>query len=194
MIAGIQPQALRDVDSGGSPGHADLQFVSRLQRGFVEADGGVDHAGSVRAVNFQRSVMRGDHGHAANAAEVDGDGDRQRRAFFGIGGRAEFIEQHQRLRGRRARNEIDVGDVRGKCRKILLDRLIVADVGEHGIEDRHLGAIGGDGNAGLRHQREQTDGFQRDGFAAGVGAGDHELAAVAFELDGDGNDGCAFKF
>ena len=77
--------------------------------------------------------------------------------------------------GRGARDEIDVGDVRGEGREILLDGLIVADVGEDGVEDGKLGAVGGDGHAGLRHQGEQADGFEGDGFAAGVGAGDDRV-------------------
>ena len=97
-------------------------------------------------------------------------------------------------RGRGARDEIDIGDVRGEGGEILLDGLVVADVGEDGVEDGELGAVGGDGKAGLGHQREQADGFEGDGFAAGVGAGDDELAAGAFEFDGDGDYGDALGF
>ncbi len=174
---GIQAQALRDVDACRRAGHADFQFVGRLQRGFVEADRGVHDAGSIGGVDLERGVMGGDDGHAADAAEVSGDGDGECGAFFGIGGGAEFVEQDERVRGRGARDEIDVGDVRGEGGKILLDRLVVADVGEDGVEDGEFGAVGGDGKSGLRHQGEQADGFQGDGFAAGVGAGDDELAA-----------------
>ena len=138
--------------------------------------------------------MRGDDGHAADLAEMAGDRDGEGGAFFGIGGGAEFVEQDERMRGGGARNEIDVGDVRGKCREILFDRLVVADVGEHGVENGQLGAVGGDGDSGLRHQGEQADGFERDGFAAGIGAGDDELTAGAFELEGDGDYGDAFGF
>ena len=41
---------------------------------------------------------------------------------------------------------------------------------------------------------EQADGFEGDGFAAGVGAGDDELAAGAFEFDGDGDNGDTLGF
>ncbi len=129
-----------------------------------------------------------DHDHASGFAKVLGDGNGECGAFFGIGRGTQFVEQHQGIRGRRARDEVDVRDMRGKRREILLDRLIVADVGENGVENRQVGAIRRDGNAGLRHQREQAQRFQGDGFAAGVGAGDYELAMVAFELDGDGDD------
>src|SRR5260370_42473400 len=100
---------------------------------------------------------------------------RQRSAFFGIGCRTEFVEQDERVRSRCPRDEIDVRNMRRKRREILLDRLIVADVGENGVENRHVGAIGEDGNSRLRHQSEQAEGFESDGFAAGVGSGDYEL-------------------
>ena len=129
--------------------------------------------------------MRRNHRHAADLPKVSGNRDGERGAFFGIGGRAQFIEQHERLRSCSARNEIDVGDVGGESRKILLDRLIVADIGEHGVEDRQLGAVGGHWNSRLCHQRQETDRFQRYRFTAGVGTGDDELAACAFEFDCD---------
>ena len=101
-----------------------------------------------------------------------GDRNRQRSAFFGIGGRAEFVEQHQRVRSRSARDEIDVRNMRRKRGQILLDRLIVSDVSKNRVEDRHLGAIGRDGDSRLRHQSEQAEGFESDGFAAGIWSGD----------------------
>ncbi len=113
------------------------------------------------------------------------DGNRQRSAFLGIGSGTKFVEQHQRIRGCSARDEIDIRDVRGERRKVLLDRLIVANIGENGVENRHVGAIRGNGNAGLGHQSKQAERFQGNGFAAGVRSGDHQLAALAFKLDGD---------
>ena len=191
---GIQSETLRDVDAGRGSGDADFQFVGRLQGGLVEADGGVEHAGRVRGVDLERCVVRGDDGQAADVAEVSGDGDGQGGALFGIGGGAEFVEQDQRMGGRGARNEINVGDVRGEGGEILFDRLVVADIGKDGVEDGDFGAVGGDGQAGLRHEGEQSDGFQRYGFAAGVGAGDDELAARTFEFDRDWDYVDAFCF
>jgi len=96
--------------------------------------------------------MGGNRGDTTDAQEVLRNRHRQRGAFFRIGCRAQLVEQHQRLRTSRARDEINVGDVRGKSREILFDRLIVANVGENGVEHGHFGAVGGDGNAGLGHQ------------------------------------------
>src|SRR5581483_11917888 len=50
-------------------------------------------------------------------------------------------EQHQRVLAHVVRDEVDVGDVRREGRQALLDRLIVADVGEDGVEDGKFGAI-----------------------------------------------------
>ena len=73
----------------------------------------------------------------------------------------------------------DVADVRAERGERLLDRLLVADVGEDGVEDGQPGVgVGGDRQAGLRHQREQADRLERDGLAAGVGAGDQEHVEV----------------
>ena len=138
--------------------------------------------------------MSGDHRDAADAPEMLGNGDRQRRSFFRIGGRAQFIQQHQRVCRRGARDEVDIGDVGGERRKILLDGLVVADIGQHRIEHRQLGAVRGDGNAGLRHQGQQANRFQGHGFSAGVRAGDDQFQAFAFEFDADGNDVPAFCF
>ena len=82
------------------------------------------------------------------------------------------------MRGRVMRDEVDVGDVRGERREVLLDRLVVADVGEDCVEDGQLGAIGRHGNSRLRHQSQQAHGLERDGFAAGVGAADDDLAVL----------------
>src|SRR5258708_20957905 len=92
---GIQAESLRDVDSRRSSRNSDAQLVSRLQGPLVEADSGVEYAFSVRRIDLQRSVVRGDHGHGSNPAEVVGYSYRERRALFGISGRPRFTDQHQ---------------------------------------------------------------------------------------------------
>ena len=64
---------------------------------------------------------------------MSGDRNGERGAFFWIGRGAQFIQQDQGLGGRGARDEIDVGDVGGEGGEILLDRLIVANVGQDGV-------------------------------------------------------------
>ena len=65
--------------------------------------------------------MRGNNRQAANAPKVLGNRHGQGRAFFGISGRTQFIQQNQRPSGRGARDEVNVGHMRGKSREILLD-------------------------------------------------------------------------
>ena len=45
----------------------------------------------------------------------------------------------------------------------------------------------GDGETTLEHVLEQADGFETDGLAAGVGAGDEEQASAIAEGDVEGN-------
>ena len=91
------------------------------------------------------------------------------------------------------RDEIDVGDVGGKGGEILLDGLRVADVGEDGIADGQVGALGRNGNSGLGHENQQAHGFEADGFAAGVGAADDELTVSRVHLQRERHDGLATR-
>ena len=97
--------------------------------------------------------MSGDDADASSAQEVLGDGDGQRGAFFGIGRRAQLIEQYQRIGHGGAGDEIYVGDVGRERGKILFDGLIVADICQHRAENRQHGAFGGNRHPGLMHER-----------------------------------------
>ncbi len=46
----------------------------------------------------------------------------------------------------------------------------------------------------MSHQGEESDSFQDDGFSARVRAGDDQLATLAFQFDGDRNDGASLGF
>src|SRR5215471_44668 len=82
----------------------------------------------------------------------------------------------------------------GKGGEILLDRLVVADVCQHGVKHWNFGAIGGNRKSGLGHERQQACSFQGYGFSAGVWASDDQLAAVAFELYADRDYRETFRF
>ena len=66
--------------------------------------------------------------------------------------------------------------MRGEGGEFRLNGLRVADVGEKCSEDRKARRSCGYGQACLGHHGEQRRGFEGDGFAAGVGAADDELA------------------
>ena len=117
-----------------------------------------------------------------------GDGDGEGGAFFRVGGGAELVEQDEGACVGEAGEAVEVDDVGGEGGELGLDGLGVADVGEEGGEDGEAGCGGGDGQAGLGHHGEQGGGFEGDGFAAGVGAADDELAGFGGELEGERDD------
>jgi len=83
--------------------------------------------------------------------------------------------------------------VRGEGRKVLLDRLVVADIGENRIEHGIFRAIGGNRNSGLRHQRQQAYRLQRHCLAAGVGPVMTNCRWSPFEFHGDWDYGYTFE-
>ena len=101
MMLRVEAEALRGLNAGRSAGHAEAQLVVGDERDFVDAGGGVEHAGGVGGVDLERSVVGGDERPGAGGEEVAGDGDGERGAFFGIGGGAKLVEQNQRARHRR---------------------------------------------------------------------------------------------
>ncbi len=111
------------------------------------------------------------------------DGDSEGCAFFGVGGGAEFVEEDERVGCGFARDAVEVDDVGGEAGEVALDGLGVADVGVDGGEERESGFFGRNGQAGLRHNGEKTQGLQGDGLAAGVGAADDELAGFGRKGD-----------
>ncbi len=173
-----------DLEARRFAGQAQAQMIGGLEGLLVEAHGAVDHALGGRAVDLERHQVRGDQREGAGRAEVLDDGHAERAALFGIGGRAQFVQQHQRIGRDVERHLADVGDVRGKGAEVFLDGLVVADIGQHLLEERELGLGGGHRQAGLRHQAEQSHGLQRDGLAAGVGAADQQRAAFVRRVPG----------
>ena len=196
MMSGCEAEALGDVEAGGGSGDAEAELVGGGEGLLVEADGGVEDAGAVGGVDLERGEVGGDAGPGAEREEVGGDGDGEGGAFFGVGGGAELVEQDERGGVGVAGDAVDVDDVGGEAGEVALDGLGVADVGVDGGEEGKGGVLGGDGQAGLGHEGEQAGGLERDGFAAGVGAGDDELAGVVGEgegeWDGGGGRRCGF--
>ena len=137
-------------------------------------------------------MVGGDHCCASDLAKVPGDGNRQRSSFFRISSGTKLIEQDERIRGYRSRNGINPADVGGKCREILFDGLVIPDIRKHSVEYRKLGPVGGNRNAGLRHQRQQSQSLERDSLASGVRSGDDELSLVLFQLDACRHDRSTF--
>ena len=123
--------------------------------------------------------------NAPGRAEVVEHRDAQRAALLRVGGRAQLVQQHQRIRRHVQRHLADVRDVRRKRAQALLDRLVVADVRQHLLEQRELGLRRRHRQPRLRHQRQQPHGLQRHRLAAGVGAADQQGAALLVQLQAE---------
>ena len=135
----------------------------------------------------------GDAG-AAFAAELD-DGDGKRRALCRVGTGAELVEEDETVSVADLEDLHNILCMRREGGKRLLDGLLVADVGEDLLVDVDGAAVvGGDMQTALGHEREQADGLERDGLAAGVGAErmagpDEVQLAVGPHLRADGPHG-----
>ena len=167
-----QPQLPRDLEGVRLADVADVQPILGLQRLVVELDGGVLGAGVGERVGLQVADVGRDDRAAADAVELVEDRPAQGRAVGRVGARPELVEQDQRARRRLAQDLADPPHVRREGRERLLQALLVADIGEHVVEDRELRALAGrDVQAGLGHDRQQADRLERDRLAAGVRAG-----------------------
>ena len=113
----------------------------------------------------------------------------QRRTLGRIRAGAELVEQHQAAGSGGVDDAHDRAQVPAERGERLRDGLLVADVGEDVAEDRQA-AAGRRRHVqpGLVHQRQQAEGPQRDGLAAGVRPGDDQRREVATEPDVDGYD------
>ena len=179
MISRCKSEPRGDVEAGGGSGNAEAQLVRRGEGLLVEPYRGVQDASVVGGVDLERGEVRGDAAPGVEAEEVRRDGYREGCAFFGIGGGAQLIQQDERVGCGFAGDAVEVDDVGGEAGEVALDGLRVADVGVDAGEERERRLLGRDRHAGLRHEREQAEGLERHGLAAGVGAADDELLRAA---------------
>ena len=111
---------------------------------------------------------------AAGLQEIQ-DGDREGRAFRRIGSRAQLVKQTQAVPVAAAENIHNGGHVRREGRERLLNTLLIPDIREDFPEQGQLAVVRGRNmQAGHAHELQQTDRFERDGFAACVRAGDND--------------------
>ena len=90
-------------------------------------------------------MVGGDEAPGAAVEKITRDRHCQGRSFFRVGGRAQLIEQHQGGRIRQLRDALQVGDVGGEGREVLLDRLGIADIGQKRVERGNTASVAGTG-------------------------------------------------
>ncbi len=179
------PQPRRNIEASRFTGQPDVQFVRRRQRPLVEAHGRIQHAVGIRPINFERDKMRGSQRECARCPEVVDHRYAKRAPLFRIGCRADLIEQHQRVRRHVCNHFADMRNVRRKSAQALLDRLIVADVRQHLLKNWKLSFTARHGQAGLRHERQQSGGLERHRLSARVRPADEQRAALGVKLQAD---------
>ena len=185
----VQPEAAADLERVGLSGNADIELVRRAEPVDVKLHRRVLHALVRQRKRLDLAVMRGGERRCARLLQIGKDRLRERRALIRVGACAELVEQNERLIVRFAQDADEVGHVRGERGQRLLDRLFVADVRKDLAEHRDLAAlVRRNEHAGARHQRKQTDGFERDRFAAGVGSGDDQRVVAVSDPNGDRHD------
>ena len=82
----------------------------------------------------------------------------------------------------------DIRDVTAERAERLLDGLLIADIGIDRVEARQLrAALRRDMQSALRHQGEQPNRFQRNGFPARVRTGDDNGARAWLRINIDGH-------
>ena len=134
---------------------------SKLNAGVLDAFG---H----ERIRFEFPVVAGRDHAGVMGAQVVQKRPRQRRPFAGVGARADFVQQHQRIAAQVAQNTDNVCDMARKRGQRLLQALLVADVRKHLVEDIHLGPRRWHMQAALGHQCQQPGRLETHGFAAGV--------------------------
>ena len=111
------------------PGRPNAQLIGRTERLHIELDRRVTHARRVVGIELQIAIVGGGKGRNAAVAQVVEQGHGQGGPFIGVGPRAEFIKQHQAIWVGLFQNLDNVGHVAAKGAEILLDALLVANIG-----------------------------------------------------------------
>ena len=174
----LKAEAVGNREGIAAARDAPEQVVGGREGGDIEGHRGIFKAGIVVFERLELAEVGGGDREPGPLGQVAQQGDRQGRALGGIGAGAHLIEQHQA--GARAgvarQSSQDPGDaahVAAEGGEVLLQGLLIADVGQHQLAPgKGGGAAAGQKQAGAGHQGRQAHTFERDGFAAGVGAGD----------------------
>jgi len=113
---------------------------------------------------------------------------REGRSLVRVRAGAGLVDQDERVLPDRGEHVTEVGDVRAEGGQVVLDRLLVPNVGHNLVEERERGVRRHrKGQSVGEHQREEANGLHRHRLAPGVGAGDHERAEVGAELQVEGD-------
>ncbi len=184
----VEPEPLGDLERPRRAGPADRDPVQRRVRLRVEAGRRVRGAlGRARPL-LQLGEVRRHHRQPGLRGEALDERLRERRALLGIGAGGELVEEDERAPARSGEDRDDRAQMAGEGGEAHLDRLPVADVGEHAVEHRQRRLRRRRAQAGLVEERREPERLERDRLAARVRPADDE-GAQPVEVEVDGNRG-----
>ena len=186
-FAQAQPPSHRQgITASGDP---PKQPVGGPQAHLIKFNGGVFKAGVVVFERLQLTEVGGGNTQLHLIGQMAQQRCGQGSPFAGVGASSHFIKQHQRRHrccaqaAERFQDPGDAAHVAAEGGEVLLQRLFIADVGQHRFTPRQLwGAAAGQKQSGPRHQGGQPQAFEGHGFAAGVGPGDGDDPQRRFYL------------
>ncbi len=174
-----KPQLPADFKSVALSGNADGQPVGRPQGFHVKFHGSVLHPLGGEGKGLQLAVVGGGQGADVQIQQPLQNALCQCGALGRIRTCSQFVKEHQIPGGHLLHDFHNVGHMAGEGGQALLNGLFVPNVCKHLLEHRQLCAkVRRNLQPGLCHQGEQPYGFQGHGFAAGVGAGNHQGGEV----------------
>ena len=181
-----QTEPAGDLEREAASRHPVREPVGGRVRLRIESETGTGDAVRRRRVRLQQVVVRRRRHERAAAAKALDDGGAQRSTLRRVGSRPDLIQQNERRQRQSLLHLDDVGDVARERGQAVRDGLVVADVGEHRLEDAQPRAgARRDVEPGLGHQDQQSRGLQGHGLAAGVGTRYDEGPGRGGDLDVD---------
>ena len=140
-------------------------------------------------VQFQVSVVRGDHAIDAPAVEFREDGLGDRAAGRRLRAGTELVDEHEGLFVRVGEQVPHVGEEGTVGAEVVFQVLVVPDAHRDPVEDGKFRAFGcGDEHAPLEHVLQQARRLEADGLAARVRPGNEQDALAFREGDGQRDD------
>jgi hypothetical protein len=149
ILAGTAEQVARQLQTPGNfqgIAHAelaDVQPIRRPQSFDVELHGSVFGAIVAEGVSLQIAEMRGHDGATADLVQLIEYSSSQRGSFGRIGAGAQLVKQDQALRVCEPKYRCDPRHMRAERAQRLLEALLVADVCQNLVENRHDTPFGG---------------------------------------------------
>ena len=133
--------------------------------------------------------MRCYHAVRAPAVQLRQDRLSDGPAGGGLCARAEFVDEDEGLFIGLFQGLAHIGQEGAVGGEVVVDGLVVPDGYHYAAEDRELrGFRRGDEHTPLEHILEQAHGLEAHGFAARVGAGNHQNVLLRGEVYGEGDD------